>query len=259
MYPEIEIFGHSIPTYGLMAAAGMICGLLFVFFYARRWKIDGENAVYIYAGGLLGCGVGAKVLYLILSIGQIISDVKEYGIALAFRAHVMGGLVFYGGLLGAIAGAAIVARFLKYDIREYYPALVPGIAVMAGFGRIGCVLTGCCYGAHTDSPFHVIYPEGGTAPAGVPLVPVQLYEALYEFLLVVVLMLIVRFAPALRVKLLSIYCALYAVFRFILEFWRADEVRGIWGPFSTSQWISLAILAFLLIKTLSETRSKMVK
>ncbi|MCR5593255.1 MAG: prolipoprotein diacylglyceryl transferase [Saccharofermentans sp.] len=259
MYPNIDIFGHSIPTYGLMAAAGMICGLLFVFFYARRWKIDGENAVYIYTGGLLGCGVGAKVLYLILSAGRIISDVKEHGLLLSFRAHIMGGMVFYGGLLGAIAGAYIAARFLKYNLRDYYPALVPGIAVMAGFGRIGCILTGCCYGARTTSHFAVIYPEGGAAPAGVPLVPVQLYEAFFEFVMVAVLMLIVRLAPALRVKLLSIYCALYAVFRFILEFYRADEVRGIWGPFSTSQWISIAILLFLFIKTSKEARAKMIK
>lgn len=259
MYPEVEIFGHPIPTYGIMAAAGMICGLLFVFFYARRWKIDGENAVYIYTGGLLGCGIGAKLLYLILSAGLIVSDIKEYGLLMSFRAHILGGMVFYGGLLGAIAGAMIIARFLKFDIREYYPALVPGIAVMAGFGRIGCILTGCCYGAHTDSPLHVVFPEGVPAPAGIPLVPVQLYEAIFEFLMVGLLMLIVRFAPKLRVKLLSIYCALYAVFRFILEFRRADDVRGIWGPFSTSQWISLAILAFLLIKTLRDTRSKMVK
>ena len=49
--------------------------------------------------------------------------------------------------------------------------------------------------------------------------------------------------------LLEVYLASYAVFRFVLEFWRADDIRGIFGPFSTSQWISLAILLFLIIKT----------
>ena len=259
MHPSVELFGREIPTYGIMAAAGLICGLLFVFFCARKYKLDGEDAAYIYTFGFLGCGIGAKILYLLVSVRQIIMDVDAYGFIPALISHVRGGLVFYGGLLGAIAGAFITARYLKRDIREYYPALVPGIAIMAGFGRIGCYLTGCCYGAHTSSSMGVIYPEGGIAPAGVPLVPVQLYEALFDFVLVIVLVVLSAKVKAARPRLLAIYCAVYAVFRFILEFWRADGVRGIWGPFSTSQWISLAILLFLLIKTLSDKRAKMLK
>ena len=50
MYPSVELFGREIPTYGLMAAAGIICGLLFVFIYARKLKLDAENAAYIYTG-----------------------------------------------------------------------------------------------------------------------------------------------------------------------------------------------------------------
>lgn len=236
----------------------MICGLLFVFFCARRYKLDAEDAAYMYTFGFLGCGVGAKVLYVIVSFRQIIEDIGSFGFIPAVTAHIQGGLVFYGGLLGAIVAAILTARFLKRDIREYYPALVPGIAIMAGFGRIGCFLTGCCYGARTESHLCVVYPEGAMAPSGIPLIPIQLYEAAFEFIAVIALVLISKI-PSMRPKLLSVYCASYAVFRFILEFWRADEARGIWGPFSTSQWISLAILAFLLIKTLSDTRSKMVK
>ena len=249
MFPEIEILGRSIPTYGIMAAAGFICGLLFVFFTSRRRGLDAENSVYIYTFGFIGAGIGAKILYLIVSAGQMIQDIKEYGWFPAVKAYLQGGLVFYGGLLGAIAAAFATASFLKEDIREHYPALVPGIAVMAGFGRIGCILTGCCYGAHTASHFAVIYPEGGAAPAGVPLVPVQLYEALFEFVMAALIAAAARFIPRLIPHLLTMYLASYAVFRFVLEFWRADDIRGIFGPFSTSQWISLAILLFLIIKT----------
>jgi phosphatidylglycerol:prolipoprotein diacylglycerol transferase len=259
MYPSVEIFGRTIPTYGLLAAAGLICGLLFVFFCARKYKLDAEDAAYMYTFGFLACGVGAKILYVIVTARQIVEDIGTLGFFPALIAHIQGGLVFYGGLLGAIAGAFITAHYLKRDIREYYPALVPGIAIMAGFGRIGCYLTGCCYGAHTSSSLGVVYPEGGIAPAGVPLVPVQLYEAIFDFILVVVLVVLSAKITGIRPRLLTVYCAAYAVFRFILEFWRADGVRGIWGPFSTSQWISIAILVFLLIKTFKDERAKMIK
>lgn len=247
MYPEVEILGRTIPAYGLLAAAGFVCGLLFVIFASSKAKLDTEASVYIYTFGFLGCGVGAKLLYLIVSAGQIVRDIDKYGWLTAIKAHVQGGLVFYGGLLGAIAAAFITARYLKQDIRKHYPALVPAIAIMAGFGRIGCFLTGCCYGAHTDSHFAVVYPEGGLAPAGIPLVPVQLYEALFEFLLVIVLAVISSRFPRVRPKLLSLYCASYAVFRFCLEFFRADDIRGVFGPFSTSQWISLILLTVIAV------------
>ena len=256
MYPVVEILGRSNPTYGLMAAAGFVCGLLFVIFVSRRARLDSEAGVYVYTFGLIGCGVGAKLLYLLVSAGQIARDIEEYGWLKTVIAYIQGGMVFYGGLLGAIAAAVITARYLKMNIKDYYPALVPGIAIMAGFGRIGCFLTGCCYGAHTDSPLHIIYPEGALAPAGTPLVPVQLYEALFEFLMVPVLLLIIKLKPALSAKLLAIYCAAYAVFRFVLEFWRADDVRGIWGPLSTSQWISLLLIAFIAVKEVLNTRRK---
>ncbi len=259
MHPSVELFGREIPTYGIMAAAGLICGLLFVFFCARKYKLDAEDAAYMYTFGFLGCGIGAKILYVLVSFKQIVEDIHALGLVPALIAHTQGGLVFYGGLLGAIAAAFLTARYLKRDIREYYPALVPGIAIMAGFGRIGCYLTGCCYGARTTSHICVVYPDGGAAPSGIPLVPVQLYEAAFDFILVIVLAVLSAKVLKLRPKLLTVYLVLYAVFRFCLEFWRADGLRGIYGPFSTSQWISIAILLFLLIKTLRDRRLKMIK
>ena len=240
-----------------MAAAGIVCGLLFVSLRAVKMKLDWENAVYIYTFGFIGAGVGAKILYLLLSVRDIAQDLKTHGFVDVLIAYSQGGMVFYGGFLGAISAAFLTAKYLRLDIKEYYPALVPGIAVLAGFGRIGCFLGGCCYGAVTSSHFAVVFPEGGEAPAGVPLVPVQLYEALFDALLFLLLA-FVGGKDKIKPHLLKIYMASYAVFRFILEFWRGDEVRGIFGPFSTSQWISLVILAVVVFITL-KSRRVMVK
>jgi phosphatidylglycerol:prolipoprotein diacylglycerol transferase len=256
MYPSVELFGREIPTYGLMAAAGIICGLLFVFIYARKLKLDAENAAYIYTFGFIGAGIGAKILYLIISAGQIIEHMKTVGFMEGALHYIQGGLVYYGGLFGAIGAAFLTARYLKVDIRDYYPALVPGIAILAGFGRIGCFLAGCCYGAETHSSFSVIYPEGSGAPCCVPLVPIQLYEAMFEFVIIAVLVLLYENKPSVKPHLLKIYCCTYAIVRFILEFWRGDDVRGLWGAYSTSQWISLLLITFIAVKEVLNTRRK---
>lgn len=247
MHPEVEIFGRTVPTYGLMAAAGIVCGLLFVLFRARSLKLDAVNSIYMYTFGFIGAGVGAKILYLLVSIDDVIRDFKYHGFIDTLIGYAQGGLVFYGGLIGAIVAAHLTARYLKEDITLHYPALVPGIAILAGFGRIGCFLAGCCYGARTDSHLCVVFPAGSQAPSGIPLVPIQLYEAAFEFIAVIVFFGL-GFIGKLRPYLLYIYCASYAVLRFILEFWRGDQLRGVYGPFSTSQWISIAVLLFVVVK-----------
>ena len=86
-----------------------------------------------------------------------------------------------------------------------------------------------------------------------PLLPVQLYEAAGCVLLFLLLdHLTDRGWPGGR--LLALYLALYAVFRFLLEFLRGDAVRGSLGPLSTSQVISLAVLAGVLLAELLHHR-----
>ncbi len=247
MIETFNILGRDIPSYGLMAATGVICGLLFIVWRTHRLKLDTEYAVCIYMLGVVGAGVGAKLLYLLLSMSDLLNAIQSMGFIKAIILFIQGGMVFYGGLLGAILVAFLTARLIKLNIEDFYPALVPGIAILAGFGRVGCLLTGCCYGAQTTSPLHIIYPEGAPAPSLVPLVPVQAYEMLFEVIIAVILTLLSFKKPELNPRLLKIYLLSYAVMRFILEFWRGDKVRGIWGVLSTSQWISILIIVFLLL------------
>jgi len=260
MFPFIEIADRAIPTYGLMAAAGIICGLLFVYFKSIFLKknnssIDPENAVFIYIFGVVGAGVGAKVLYLLLNLKSLAEAIRTTGFINAVTTYLEGGMVFYGGLFGSIIAAFITARYLKENIRNYYPSLVPGIAILAMFGRIGCFLAGCCYGKETDN-FGVIFPLNSLAPSGVKLIPVQLYEALFELLAIIVLNIISARKPSVNPKLLKGYLISYALLRFCLEFFRGDLERGGFGPLSVSQWISLMLIVFLLVRRFFLPRSK---
>ena len=134
----------------------------------------------------------------------------------------------------------------------------PGIALGHVVGRFGCLFAGCCYGKPTTMPWGITFTDPFAAanvgtPLGVPLHPTQLYEAGAELLILVVLLLDrTRRAGRSPGRTFWLYMLLYAISRFIIEFFRGDE-RGTVGMFSTSQFISivLAPLAIVMLVYLS--------
>ena len=149
--------------------------------------------------------------------------------------------------IGIIAGfltAIVYCRIKKLYFLEYFDLAVASISMAQGFGRIGCFLAGCCYGRETTSRFGVVFPEGGLAPAGVKLIPTQLISSAGDFLIMIVLLLYYRKnkkdgTPG---NVGFLYMLLYGVGRFLVEFLRNDNRGGAW-MFSTSQWISMVIVA----------------
>ena len=73
-----------------------------------------------------------------------------------------GGLVYYGGLIGATVAGVIYIRWKKMPLWKTADVLAPSIALGSVFGRIGCLLNGCCYGRPTDLPWAITF----TNPAG---------------------------------------------------------------------------------------------
>ncbi|MCL1952665.1 MAG: prolipoprotein diacylglyceryl transferase, partial [Oscillospiraceae bacterium] len=105
-------------------------------------------------------------------------------------------------------------------------------------GRVGCFCAGCCYGR--EAAWGIAFTHAPGAPNGVPLVPVQLFEAGFNLLLMAAILI---FKPERRRPglLLPLYLAAYAAARFVLEFFRGDSGRGVL-LLSTSQWISLLVI-----------------
>ena len=132
-------------------------------------------------------------------------------------------------------------------MRDYLDIVVPVIPLGHAIGRIGCLCAGCCYGRPTDSAIGVVYtqPVGG-APTGVPLLPVPLFESAANLVIFGILMLISHKSKS-RYLTTFLYCILYGITRFVLEFFRYDSIRGVTGGLSTSQWISLGLIAGALI------------
>jgi len=128
------------------------------------------------------------------------------------------------------------------------------VALAQGFGRLGCFMAGCCYGAETDSVLGIIFPEGGMAPAGVKLWPTQLFSAGGDFLIAGILLATYRKLPH-KGDGGALYLLLYAVGRFFVEFFRGDQ-RGAVGALSTSQFISIFIFAAAIGLLLYNRRRK---
>ena len=109
------------------------------------------------------------------------------------------------------------------------------------FGRIGCLFAGCCYGMECETPISIVFPVGSAAPAGIPLLPTQILESVFLFLLCAFL--VWRLSKQKPFGTVSgWYMALYGAWRFTIEFFRNDE-RGFVGALSTSQFISIFIIA----------------
>ncbi len=240
-------FGNlSVTYYGLCIVLGIASAGIVAFLQIRRHKLDGDLAMGTAAIGGIGAIVGAKLLYLATTLPHIppaaLTDATTW--VLLFQ----GGFVFYGGLLGALAAMPLAKRLLGIDLPHYLAALSPCIPLGHAFGRLGCLLAGCCYGAPTDGLLHVTYLHSTIAPNNLRLFPIQLIEAIC--CIAIFLTLLVYINHFRRAHGLELYCFLYACCRFWLEFLRYDTLeRGLYGIFSTSQWISIGIIVTLVCRS----------
>lgn len=239
-----RLFGLTFTYYGLFIVAGIVAGGALAAVQARRHKLDFDNVILLACICGVCAFIGAKLLYLLVSLPHIdfarLSDPEHLTMLLG------GGFVFYGGLLGALAGVPLAGRLFKFDALRAANLIAPCLALGHGFGRLGCLAVGCCYGMPWDGPLSVTYDHSFVAPNGTPLLAVQLIEALCEFALAAILLVYVNRLDGTHG--IAVYVAAYAVMRFVLEFFRFDDVeRGIAAGLSTSQWISIALVAGVVV------------
>ncbi len=257
MLPFIDLFGFQLPMYGLSIFTGILVAALFIYFDTKNKNIFWENTVIIGTVGVLVGFLGAKLLFLFItySPAEIFDIIKRGEIETLLNS----GFVFYGGLIFGVLGAFLGAKILKEKISDHENALIKIIPLVHAFGRLGCFFAGCCYGKPTTGPLSVVFQNPvSDAPIGVPLIPVQIYEAIFNLVLFIALAVIDKKTSGKKI-LLPIYIIAYAVERFIIEFFRYDEIRGIFFGLSTSQWISVGMcIAGVLIFIYRQKRSKNV-
>ena len=251
----IHIGTLFIPYYGLLIVIGLAVGVLAGYIQTRLYGLEFDDFILLACFTGLGAVVGAKLLYLAVSWKDIdftrLTD-PEY-----INLLMNGGFVFYGGLIGGLAGIFLGGRIVKVQVMRYVQICIPCIPIVHAFGRFGCAAAGCCYGIPYDGIGAVVYTESLIAPEHVSLFPVQALEAVLNLMFAAVLFLYVYKKKGKELKSLEIYLGVYAVIRFILEFFRYDDSeRGILLGVSTSQWISVGLIAAVLIVLIHEHRAK---
>lgn len=243
--------GIKIYTYGLMYA---LAALTTIYISTALGKKEGYSpdrlmdlSFYLIIGNL----TGARILYIITDWQRFADHPLDM-----FKIW-EGGLVFFGGLLGAIAVGLYLVPKYKMNFLKVADFYMPGLAIGHAIGRLGCLASGCCYGKHMpDFPFSITFPSQAftLAPPGVPLFPSQLAES-FSLFIVGSFLLYLWFHKRFDGQVFLVYLMMYSVIRSILEIFRGDSVRGfLIDPWlSTSQFISLCLIitAWVVYKYLS--------
>lgn len=253
MYNELFTIGNvTIYGYGLMIGIGIFAAYLAAEYRAKKAGLDSEPIFSILIIGVLAGFIGAKLLYMITVLDEIIANPDT------FLQNLSDGFVVYGGIIAGILAACIYCRIKKLEFLRYLDAVAPAIALAQGFGRIGCFLAGCCYGMPTDSAFSITFTHSHYAPNNIALFPSQLVSSAFDFIHFFVLCALAKKnkTPG---KIGAFYLVFYGIGRFIIEFFRGDLERGSVGALSTSQFISIfVVLAGIVMLILFQKKAKKV-
>lgn len=271
--------GQGVPVfgYGLFLMIGFAVGILTAWLRAKKRGLPPEAMVDVGLWAVVAGVLGARLAFLLIDYNPD----PTAGIADWF-AFWKGGLTFQGGLFLAILVVWLYVRRRGLSWGKVCDAYAPGLAAGIGFGRLGCLLNGCCWGkpAPAGFPLGMVFPPeaevtrlqqwnfelwpgnwndfvislgypSGTQPP-IALYPTQIISALGLFAIAGILLGLERRYPGHRngqVMLWFIY--LYSIGRFMIEFLRDDTpLRGALGAFPglrLGQWMSVGMFVAALL------------
>jgi phosphatidylglycerol---prolipoprotein diacylglyceryl transferase len=159
MLPRVFPDGLPIRGYGLMLLAGIVAGVGLAMYRARQAGLH-PDIILSMAIWLVVCGVvGARLFYVIEYWNEKFAGKSPRETLLEVLNVPEGGLVIYGGFIGAAIGAVVFLRKQKLPLLAMADLVAPSLMVGLAFGRVGCLLNGCCYGGQTDWPWAVTFPQ----------------------------------------------------------------------------------------------------
>lgn len=270
--------GNGLPVfgYGLFLMLGFIVALWVAVRRGRARGLTRDSVVDIGLISILTGVFGARLAYLFLDYVPV--DGSAYGNPLEWLAVWQGGLTFQGGLFLALLSDCVYLKIKNISIGRMFDAYAPALAVGVGFGRIGCLMNGCCWGkpAPAGFPFAITFPPDmevmaeqvalqaywpadwarlvadlgyppGT-PAPVPLYPTQLASAIGLFLIGLGLVVAERiWRNRADGQVIIWFLFAYAAGRFIIEFYRDDTPLrygiGAFPGLRLGQWLAVAMVA----------------
>jgi phosphatidylglycerol---prolipoprotein diacylglyceryl transferase len=225
----------TVHWYGIMMALAFLAGLWTASRRGRREGVPPEKIVDLGPWLVIGTIVGARALYAATYWKNLMQDplFPRAPWTEVFMVQ-RGGLVFYGGLIGAVLAGVLYARIKKLPVWKLADIVAPSIALGYVFGRIGCLLNGCCYGKICNLPWGIRFPNQsfawqqqylaglvGKNGSALPVHPTEIYDALLNLLLYFGLAWLYR-RKKFDGQVFATYLLCYAVTRSIVESFRGD-------------------------------------
>lgn len=235
MYPEIQVFGICFPTFILVI---LIAVFVCVLFYTLSHNYAKHNQNNVLASVPF-------VLFSATITGRLFSALTltlQNGDSL-IRNLISGGNILYASVIGGVVCLFLVAKKRRDSIIDYSDVYATVVPLGQAIGRVGCYFNGCCYGIEYHGPLAIRYFVNGNETR---VFPTWFAESIFCFILFIFLQQVIK-RKNIRGQATSLFCVLYASFRFIIEFYRGDTIRGIWCGLSTSQYLSVIFLVFGII------------
>lgn len=282
--------GGGLPVfgYGLFLMLGFVVGLVFACRRGRKSGLSSDSVLDVGIIAIFAGVIGARLAFLLLDYTP--SD-GNYGNWKEWLAVWQGGLTFQGGLILALVADYLYLRWKKISVGRMFDVYAPSLALGVGFGRIGCLLNGCCWGkpAHAGSHLAMRFPDNiepmatqrwlyhnypdqwtelvtrlgfpaDTAPT-IPIYATQIISALGLFLIAAGLLWAERrWRNRVDGQVIVWFIFAYAIGRFVIEFWRDDTpLRYGFGAFPglrLGQWLAVGMFAAGVIFQMLLNRKK---
>jgi phosphatidylglycerol:prolipoprotein diacylglycerol transferase len=213
------VIGPVVVTwFGIFVASGFMAGLWTASRRALRLNIHPDTIIDLGPWLLLGAIVGARAWFVVSYWDSDFAGRPIYEIFMVQN----GGIVYYGGLVGASLACIIFARIKKLPLWRLADVLAPSIALGSFFGRWGCLMNGCCFGMPTTMPWGIQFPKDHPSYPNY-IHPTQIYDSLLNFGLYGFLAWLYR-RRKFDGQIFGVYLVCYAVLRSFVEHFRGDYV-----------------------------------
>lgn len=241
----LRFFQPFLLSYGGLTILGILAAGGMAYFLCRKSHVSPLKLLPMMVLGLVPLYLGAKLLgVLSLCVYRV-----NVGRVVDWTVVQNSGIVFYGGLVGYLL-------FVKFAFPPYMQGetgrslgiVAVCIPLFHGFARIGCYFGRCCYGVVCEAQWCSLFFEHR--------LPTQLIEAGFNYLLFALLLTLFFKKKKWRTRLPRLYLMGYAPFRFLIEFFRDDAIRGFIGPLSFSQWVSVGIGLYLAVTYIINRKTK---
>ena len=232
-----QIGGLTIHWYGILVAIGFLAGLWTASRRARLVGISSETVFDLGPWLIIGGIVGGRVLYVISYWNEEYAHKPWYEVFMVQH----GGLVFYGGLIGAILCGITYMYLKKLPIWKMADILSPSVPLGYVFGRLGCLMNGCCYGRACSMPWAIHFPADHETH-GAPVHPTELYDSLLNLGFYLFLAWMFR-RKKFDGQIFAVYLIGYALLRSFVEYFRGDyPVHYLGGWATPAQLVSMGII-----------------